>query len=131
MNNINLIGRVVRDVEAKIVKNNLKIASYTLAVDNGEAETMFINCICFGKTADFAEKWLKKGVRFGVSGKLSIQNFTDKAGVKRTNTQIIVNTHSFADGKTKELKEEVTLKDMENMYVQIADTESDLLPFND
>ena len=72
MNKIILMGRLTREPEMFGQKS--KVARFTLAVDRtyGEDETDFFNCVSFGKQAEFVEKYLKKGIKVLVTGKIDV-----------------------------------------------------------
>ena len=83
MNKIILMGRLTRDPEIRYSQgeNSLQIARYSIAVDrrfkrNGEDEADFFNCTAFGKQAEFVERYLKKGTKVLVSGRLQNDNYT-------------------------------------------------------
>lgn len=107
MNTVQLIGRLTRDPEVRYSQGAipLAVARYTLAVnraakkDNEHPEADFISCVAFGKSGEFAEKWLKKGMRIGVEGRIQTGTFTDKDGIKRKSFDVIVNKHHFCDSK--------------------------------
>ncbi len=80
------------------------MARYTLAVDrryrkDGKAETDFISCVSFGKNAEFAEKYLKKGLKILVSGRIQTGSYVNQEGNKVYTTNVIVEEHYFAEGK--------------------------------
>lgn len=108
MNSINLIGRLTAAPEMSEYgkKGDMKeIAKWTLAVDRmGSEEADFIRCTAFGKTAEFAGDYLKKGQRVGVSGRVQTGSYEDKDGVKRTSFDVIVERITFADGKAEDKK---------------------------
>lgn len=100
MNSVILIGRLTKDPETK-TSNDLMIVRYTLAVDRkkkGEAD--FIPCVCFGKTAEFAQKYLKKGTKVCVSGEIRTGSYEGKNGKVYT-TEICVNSHEFCGEKNQ------------------------------
>lgn len=107
MNTVQLIGRLTRDPEVRYSQGAipLAVARYTLAVnraakkDNEHPVADFISCVAFGKSGEFAEKWLKKGMRIGVEGRIQTGTFTDKDGIKRKSFDVIVNKHHFCDYK--------------------------------
>ena len=86
MNKVILIGRIVRDPEVRYGgANNTAVARYTLAVDrkykkDGEPTADFINCVVFGKLAEFAEKYLKKGTKIAVTGRIQTGSYKNKDG---------------------------------------------------
>lgn len=98
-NNIFLIGHLGRDPELLTLKNGQKLAKLSLATndyykdDSGEKvqETQWHNCIAWGKTAELVNNLLKKGKEVALSGKLTYQSYEDKDGVKRNQTQVVVN----------------------------------------
>lgn len=103
MNNVSLIGRLTRDPELFISKNdqgNLSITRYTLAIDRRSSEIAdFISCVCFGKTAEFAAEYLVKGMKIGVTGKLQSSQYEDKDGVTHYTTDVVVDSHHFCEKK--------------------------------
>lgn len=111
MNSVNIIGRLtadpeIRDVERK-GKEDLTIASFSIAVDRvGSEEADFIRCKAFEATAEFAEKYLVKGQRVGISGRLQTGKYDDKEGITRYTTDVIVERITFADGKKGAADEE-------------------------
>lgn len=103
MNKVFLSGRIVRDPEIKI-SGETKIARYSLAVDRirkreGQPTADFITCVAFGKTADFAEKYMLKGRRFIVTGSIQTGSYTKQDGTKVYTTDILVESQEFADAK--------------------------------
>lgn len=106
MNLIILMGRLTKDAETRYTQGSepMAISNYTLAVDrpknkNGETVTDFINCTAFGKNAEFAEKYLKKGTKILVRGSLNIDSYTNKDGNKAYSTKVIVEHHEFCESK--------------------------------
>lgn len=106
MNKIILMGRLTRDPEIRYSQgeNSLQIARYSIAVDrrfkrNGEDEADFFNCTAFGKQAEFVERYLKKGTKVLVSGRLQNDNYTNKEGQKVFSVQIITEEIEFAESK--------------------------------
>lgn len=108
MNTVQLIGRLTRAPEVRYSQGTipLAVARYTLAVnravkkDNEHPEADFISCVAFGKNGEFAEKWLKKGMRIGIEGRIQTGTFTDKDGIKRKSFDVIVNKHHFCDSSS-------------------------------
>ena len=99
MNKVILMGRLTREPEMFGQKS--KVARFCLAVDRsyGEDETDFFNCVSFGKQAEFVEKYLKKGIKVLVTGRLQNNTYEDKQGNKVTSTQIITEEIEFAESK--------------------------------
>ena len=105
MNKVILMGRLTRDPEVRYASgDNLAIARYTLAVDrrfhrDGEATADFINCVTFGRAAEFAEKYLRQGTKIAVSGRIQTGSYTNRDGHKVYTTEIVVEEQEFAESK--------------------------------
>lgn len=106
MNKVILMGRLARNPEVRYSQGSepLAIARYTLAVNrrmkkNGETEADFINCVAFGKSGEFAEKYFKKGQMVSIIGRLQVRSWEDNEGKKRWTTEVIVEEQYFAEGK--------------------------------
>lgn len=101
MNQVNLIGRLTRDVDIRESKDGeTTIALFTLAVERmGSKEADFISCRAFGKTAEFLEDNTSKGQRLGVTGHIQTGSYENKKGDTVYTTDIIVERIYFADGK--------------------------------
>lgn len=102
MNRTVLCGRIVRDAEVR--DGATKVARYTLAVDrrikrDGEPTADFINCVAFGKSAEFIEKYCKKGTKLIVSGRIQTGSYTNKEGNRVNTFDIIVDEQEFAESK--------------------------------
>ena len=106
MNKVILMGRLTRDPEVRYSagENALAIARYTLAVDrrfrrDGEATADFISCVSFGRTAEFAEKYFRQGLKVLVAGRIQTGSYTNNSGQKVYTTDVIVEEQEFAEGK--------------------------------
>lgn len=105
MNKVILMGNLTRDPDIRYTQgNNTAIARFTIAVSrrfkrDGEPETDFFNCTAFGKTAEFIEKYMHKGSKAALSGRVQNDNYTNKNGEKVYSTQIIVDEIEFAERK--------------------------------
>lgn len=107
MNKVILMGRLTRDPEVRYTQgdNQMAIARYTLAVDrrfnrgNDENTADFISCVAFGKSGEFAEKYLRKGTKIAVSGRIQTGSYTNKDGVKVYTTDVVVEDQEFAESK--------------------------------
>lgn len=109
MNKVVLVGRLVRDPEVRYTQGDIPtaIARYALAVDrrfkrDGEPTADFINCVVFGKAAEFAEKYFRKGLRIAISGRITTGSFTNKDGVKVYTTEVTVEDQEFAESKAEQ-----------------------------
>lgn len=128
------IGRLTADPQIAMTASGTKVARYTIAVNrvkkqDGTQDADFINCVCFNKTADFAEKFLTKGLKIAVIGKIQT-GFYEKEGRKVYTTDIVVDEHEFCE--SKKTSDAVTTPDGGSMQLSgfqpVADDEGDL-PF--
>ncbi len=106
MNKVILMGRLTRDPEVRYSQgeNATAVARYSLAVDrrfrrDGEATTDFINCVAFGRQAEFAERYLRQGTKMLVTGRIQTGSYTNRDGVKVYTTDIVVEEQEFAESK--------------------------------
>ena len=107
MNKVILMGRLTRDPEVRYSagENALAIARYTLAVDrrfrrDGEASADFISCVSFGRTAEFAEKYFRQGLKIAVTGRIQTGSYTNRDGQKVYTTEVVVEEQEFAESKS-------------------------------
>lgn len=142
MNKIFLMGRLTTDPELKYSAKDtsMAIVRYTLAIDRpkkkGEdkAETDFIRCVSFGKTAEFASQYFSKGLRILVSGRLQIGSYKNKDDVTVPTADVVIETQEFADTK-KESNNSMPPKDedpnigFEDIPESIANSDDEELPF--
>ena len=130
MNKVILMGRLTREPELRYSQSNnpLAIARYTLAVarkvKTNDTEADFINCIAFGKSAEFVEKYFRQGQRVLIEGRLQTGSYTNKDGQKVYTTDIVVETQEFADGKNGD-----TTKNTDD-FMFVDEMNEDGLPFN-
>lgn len=136
MNKALLMGRLTRDPEVKYTQGAqpTAIARYTLAVDRrfkreGESSADFINCVAFGKSAEFAEKYLRQGTKIAVVGRIQTGSYTNGNGAKVYTTDVVVEEQEFAESKSSNQTQPTPppMKDSEGFY--IPDNMEDL-PFN-
>lgn len=107
MNKAILMGRLTRDPEVRYSQtdSNMAIARFSLAVDRrykkqgDETTADFFNCTAFGKQGEFVEKYLKKGTKIVVIGRIQNDNYTNKDGQKVYSVQIMVEEIEFAESK--------------------------------
>ena len=107
MNKVILMGRLTQNPEVRYSQaaEPLAVARYTLAVNKrfkrqGEADADFIACVSFGKAAEFAEKYFKKGQMVSVIGRLQVRSWEDQNGQKRWSTDVVIEEQYFAESKT-------------------------------
>ena len=109
MNKVILMGRLTRDPEIRYTQgdNSMCIARYTLAVDrrfnrnagNDGNNADFIPCVAFGRSGEFAEKYLKKGTKMAITGRIQTGSYTNKDGVKVYTTEVVIEDQEFAESK--------------------------------
>ena len=105
MNKTQLIGNLVSDVEFKQSASGTGVARLRLAVrrnfknQQNEYESDFINCVAFGRSGEFAEKYLHKGTKIAVTGRIQTGSYTNKEGVKVYTTEVVVEDHEFAESR--------------------------------
>ena len=111
MNNVNLIGRLVKNPELRYNKSNIAIASFTIAInrqfknENGEYETDFIFCKAFNKRAETISKYCKKGDLIGIEGSIRTGSY-EKDDKKHYTTEISVNSVHFLSNNTNSQEKE-------------------------
>lgn len=140
MNKVILMGRLTRDPEIRYSQgdNTMTIARYSLAVPrkfkrDNEPDCDFINCVAFGKTAEFIEKWCVKGTKLLVEGRIQTGSYTNKDGQKVYTTDIMVEQCEFAESK-KMAEENNTARPQpmtdSDGFMNIPDGIDEELPFN-
>ena len=138
MNKVILIGRVVRDPEIRYSQgaSSTCIARYTLAVDRkfkqeGQPNADFINCIAFGKLGEFAEKYLHKGVKIAVTGRIQTGSYKNKDGNTVYTTDVVVEEQEFCESKSQSNSKPQPTPSNDNSWMSIPDNLDDnSLPFN-
>lgn len=105
LNKVILIGRLTRDPEIRVTPSETKVAMFTLAVERDfarqgeERQTDFINLVMFGKTAEFAEKYVVKGQLIAAEGRIQTRSWDDKNGNKRIAVEVLAEHLYFAEAK--------------------------------
>lgn len=132
LNTICLQGRLARDPELKTSQSGVTLCNYTIACDRfekGENVADFFNCVAFNKSAEFVEKYFKKGDLILVQGQLQTSKYVDKNGNNRIDYKIVTNSVNFCGGKN-DTRKTPTGKDVpkkaNDPFEEIVDEE---LPF--
>ena len=106
MNKVTLMGNLTRDPDVRYSQGEKStcVARYTLGIRrrfhrDGDPDSDFINCVAFGKQGEFAEKYLKKGMKIAICGRIQTGSYTDKDGIKRYTTDVVVEEHYFVESK--------------------------------
>lgn len=111
MNRVILMGRLTRDAEIRYSQgeSSTAIARFSLAVDRrfrkeGDEQTAdFINCVAFGRTAEFMERFGRKGTKFVAEGRIQTGSYTNKDGQRVYTTDVVVESVEFAESKSAAL----------------------------
>lgn len=136
MNKVVLMGRLTKNPEIKYAgkDNDMAVARYTLAVNRRykrdcEQEADFISCVAFGKSAEFAQKYLHKGMRIVIGGRISTGSYKDKDGKTIYTTDVVVEEHEFAQNKDSGVEANLsrTEKTDKDGFIEVPDGE---LPFD-
>ena len=139
MNRVILTGRLVRDPEVRYSQGEraTAVAKYSLAVprkfktDGRDCD--FINCVAFGKSGEFAEKYLRKGIKIAVVGRIQTGSYTNRDGQKVYTTDVVVEEHEFAESKNASQQSErpqpMPQTDSDG-FMNIPDGIDEELPFN-
>lgn len=142
MNKCMLVGRLTRDPEIRYTQgeNASCIARFSIAINRrfknteGNYDADFINCVAFGKGGEFIEKYFKKGMAIGISGRIQTGNYTNKDGVKVYTTDVVVEEAEFVESKGSNNSSENTasaLRPTADAFMNIPDgVEDGGLPFN-
>ena len=107
MNKTILMGRLTKDPEVRYAASDsgMCIARYTIEVDRRRAASNdgqsadFINCVAFGKTGEFAEKYFRKGTKILITGRIQTGSYTNRDGNKVYTTDVVVEDQEFAESK--------------------------------
>jgi single-strand DNA-binding protein len=123
-----LLGRLTADPDIRSTRDGKAVASFTLAVDRYKEGADFIRCQAWEKRAEFCEKYLKKGTKIAIRGRIRTGDYTDKDGKKVYTTDIVIEDIEFA--QTKAAQEAPGPKPDENGFMDIPDNIGEELPFN-
>lgn len=138
MNVLTLIGRITKDPEIRYSDGAEAVAygSYTIAVDRptkGEKITDFIYCKLVGKNAEFAEKYLRKGMKIAIVGRVQVDNYKDREGNNKRMMYVQVQKQEFCESKASNSNAtQPTQQDAETSdgFMQIPYNIDEELPFN-
>ena len=142
MNKVILMGRLTRDPEVRYTQgdNTSAVARFSLAVNrrfkkDGEQTADFINCVAFGKTGEFIEKYGRKGTKFVVEGRIQTGSYTNKDGQKVYTTDVVVEQIEFAESKASADGNTANNTSNSNTptdtsFMDIPDSIDEELPFN-
>lgn len=139
MNKVILMGRLTRDPEVRYSQGEqaTAIARYTVAVDrrfrrDGDSQTAdFIGCVAFGRQAEFAEKYLRKGTKIALTGRIQTGSYTNRDGQKVYTTDVVVEEQEFAESKAAgQITQQNPAPVSEDGFMEIPDGLEEELPFS-
>lgn len=140
MNKVILMGRLTRDPEVRYAQNDngTAVARFSIAVDrkfkrDGEPDADFLNCTAFGKQAEFVEKYLRKGTKMLIAGRIQNDNYTNKDGQTVYSVRVMVDEMEFAESKNASNNTTPTQAQGEpnlDGFMNIPDGIGEELPFN-
>lgn len=99
MNKVILIGRLTKDPDVRATNDGKMVGKYTLAVNRPGDAADFIPCVAFGKAAEFAEKYLHKGIKIAITGRIQTGAYKDKEGKTVYSTNVVIDTQEFCESK--------------------------------
>lgn len=137
MNKVILLGRLTRDPEVRYSQgdNSTATARFSLAVNRkfknaeGNYDADFINCVAFGKTAEFIEKYFHKGDMIALTGRIQTGSYTNKDGAKVYTTDVVVEEVEFAGGKSNNAEGQQNNTAKNNGFANIPDGIDEEMPF--
>ena len=141
MNKVILMGRLTREPDVRYSQNadgSMAVARYTLAVDrrrgrnsDNEQSADFISCVAFGRSGEFAEKYLHQGTKIVVTGRIQTGSYTNKDGQRVYTTDVVVEEQEFAESKKAagEQEQNAGYTDAGDGFMNIPDGVDEQLPF--
>ena len=136
MNKVELLGRLTRDPDIRYSNSeeSIAVARFNLAVErrhrkDGQTEADFISCVAFGRSAEFAEKYLHKGTKIVLVGRIQTVNYTNQDEQKIYTTDVVAEEMYFAESK-KEGSDGRSEPTDENGFMNIPEGIDEELPFN-
>ena len=141
MNKVILMGRLTRDPDIRYTQSNSAqeqtcIARYSLAVNrrfnrDGEQKADFISCVAFGHQAEFTEKYLRKGTKIALTGRIQTGSYTNRDGQKVYTTDVVVEEQEFAESKAAgQTTQQNPTPVSEDGFMEIPDGMEEELPFS-
>ena len=135
------MGRLTRDPDIRYTQSNSAqeqtcIARYSLAVNrrfnrDGEQKADFISCVASGRQAEFAEKYLRKGTKIALAGRIQTGSYTNRDGQKVYTTDVVVEEQEFAESKTAgQTVQQNPASVSEDGFMEIPDGLEEELPFS-
>lgn len=129
MNEMIILGRLTAEPEIRSTADGKTVANYSLAENRDREHTNFFRCVAFGKAAEFAEKYLKKGNLILVTGMVQTGSYTNKQDVKIPTFDVVVTTQNFAEKKQESPQKETQQEAPQDGWVNIPESIDEELPF--
>lgn len=135
MNKVELIGRLTKDPEVKLTQNQTAFCNFTVAVDrrfkdqSGNRQADFINCVAWRQTAQFIQKYFKKGNRIGICGCIQTRNYEDQNGQKVFITEVIAEEAEFVEANSRSEAPEEHQENQEPVATTESEAPKQDLPF--
>lgn len=137
MNKVILMGRLARDPEVRYSsgEDSKAVARYTLAVgrrfrQEGGQSADFISCVAFGRQAEFAEKYLRQGIKIAITGRIQTGSYTNRDGQKVYTTDVVIEEQEFAESKAASGRQQATgQQDPGDGFMNIPEGIDEGLPF--
>ena len=136
MNKVILLGRLTRDPDVRYSSgpDPKAVARYTLAVDRrfkqeGQQNTDFISCVAFGRQAEFAEKYLRKGTKIALTGRIQTGSYTNREGNKVYTTDVVIEEQEFAESKSNETRTQPAHSEIGDGFMEIPNGIDEEIPF--
>ena len=139
MNKVILMGRLTREPEVRYSQgdNAMAVARYTLAVDrrfnrnNDDQTADFISCVAFGRSGEFAEKYLHKGTKIAITGRIQTGSYTNQEGQKIYTTDVVVERQEFLEKRADNSQPDSgAAGSYDDRFMDIPDGIDEELPFN-
>lgn len=129
MNSVNITGRLTKDPVASETHEKKPVTSFSIAYNEpyGQKAVSYFDVTAFGKTADFARTWLKKGTKVEVTGRLKQERYTSRDGNMITKYSIIASELGFAEGKQE--NQQPPTEEAKDEFVPVPTHDLDELPF--
>lgn len=133
MNRVELIGRLTRDPEVR-GEGDKMVAHFTVAVDRFGSQDKtadFISCVAFRKTAELMQKYVFRGSRIGVEGRIQTGSYTKQDGTKVYTTDVIADRVEFLDSRNQQQDQApAQAAEQTGQWMDVPDTDNEELPFH-
>lgn len=132
MNQVNLVGNIVKDIEERVTPSGMAVANFVVAIDDGFGDkktTDYIKCVVFDKQAENCAKFLSKGSKVGVTGRIKTGDYSDKDGKKIYTTEVICSRVEFLSPKSETVATTTASNEKLPTGFEYATVTDDEIPF--